>query len=177
MATWRETADLLLLAAQSSEVAVDRAFIAPAGGFMLACSLLAVHPERTTIARRQGDDDLGGHAVVVPVQTYVVTYQADCYPPPATGGVGGAPLLVDPDEVTAWTRQYIDDARAVWDAVVAAVQGCAVVGSVPDPPGPDAPITALCLHCLDAQVGEMEWRGPEGLKAWVRIPVRVAGLT
>lgn len=176
MATWRETADALLLAATSSGVAVDRSFVAPGPNFMLACSLLAVHPERTTIARRPSDDDLGGHCVVVPVQTFVVTYQADCYPP-AVEGSAGTPSLVDPDAVTAWTQTFIDNARLVWDAVIDAVQGCALIGATPDPPGPDIPIEGLCLHCLDAQPGEMEWNGPAGLKAWVRLPVRVASLT
>lgn len=179
MTTWREFAEALLLAAQSSEVTVDRSFVAPGRDFMLACSLLAVHPERTTIARRASDDDLGGHPTVVPVQTFVVTYQADCYPPPIEGNAG-QPSLVDPDAVTAWTVEYIDNARAVWDAVTAAVQSCPTIGHEPleeGDPGPAVPITGLCLHCLDAVVGEMEWNGPQGLKAWVRIPVRVACLT
>lgn len=145
---WAEIAQQLLDAATGSGVDVSRSFIAPGPNFARDCRLIAVALLRPTVV--PAGREWAGSCGIVPQHTFQVVFVADCIPVAKEGTPPSA------DDLSAWSKTFLDDCDQIYDALTTAVTDDSIAGG-----------------CHQITIGTGEMRGPLGRTASMLIPVTI----
>lgn len=148
MGRWDALANDLLSAAVASGVDTARSFVAPSGNYAKRCRLLAVHSTGTREV--PSASDFGMPCATITRLGFVVTFVADCYPPPQDDG-SPAPSA----DVTTWTTAWLADCERVHSSLL---------GDWWSDDG---------VECESVTVGDGETFGPSGGTARMSWPVAV----
>jgi hypothetical protein len=146
--TWDTTAQAILDAMVASGVEVSRQLISGANAGR-RCRQHLVYPDTPGVAPQSLGQLPGGGCVTLAVLRFRAVFTADCAPGP--GDQGQQP---DPDEMTAWYKQFLADCDRVWQSLV---EHSATFGE----------------GCDSVSFGDGEFTGPTGGIASMSVPISV----
>lgn len=112
---WGTLASDLLAAAVSSGVPVARSFVAPGPTFARDCRCIAVYASSFGV-RPFVRGDFTGTCRVVPQVQFQVVFNADCVP--TVDDSKRPPRIPTGAEISAWSTAFLEDADAVFTAVL-----------------------------------------------------------